>query len=71
MSEDVRGTTLAMGLDDAAWPSSASEQVSKPSGVVVIDALPLLAEAVRESASVRVGPRGSQLTDPLILLIPG
>jgi len=52
-------------------PSPAGEQVSKPPGVVVIDALPLLTEVVREPTSVLIGPRGSQVTDPLILLTPG
>jgi hypothetical protein len=31
----------------------------------------LLAEAVREATGVRIGLRGSQVTDPLILLTSG
>jgi hypothetical protein len=54
-----------------SWPSPAGDQVSQPPGVVVIDALPLLAEAVREPASVRIGLRGGQVADPLIFLAPG
>lgn len=40
-------------------PSPPGDLVSKPAGVVGIDALPLLAEAVREPTSVRISLRGS------------
>lgn len=55
----------------AARPSPAGEQVTKPPGVVCIDALPLLAEVIREPSGIWIGPRGSQVADPLILLTPG
>ncbi len=53
-----------------SWPSPAGDQVSKPLCVVIIDAVPLLAQAVGKSASVGISLLGSQVANPLILLAP-
>ena len=53
-----------------ARPPPGVEQVSKPLGVVLVYALPLLGQVVGQSASVRIGPGDSQVTGPLIFITP-
>jgi hypothetical protein len=71
LGEEPRRLGCLLTNERPSSPSPAGEQVSKPPGVVIIDALPLLAEVVREPASIRISSRGGQVTDPLILFTPG
>jgi hypothetical protein len=54
-----------------SWPSPAGDHFGKPPCVVIIDAVPLLAQHVGQPTSVRIGLLGSQLADSLILVAPG
>jgi hypothetical protein len=53
-----------------AWPATRGEQVTKPSGVVLVDPLPLRGDLVREPGHVLSLGLRDQSADPLVFVAP-